>query len=1263
MNDQRHSRANRFSCRFTAFVLGVLVALSASPAASDVPIQQRPLSLGNNVPNNLFLVPSVEWPTILSTANFNLVGNVDVYDSNADYVGYFDSGKCYRYVYAVDEPDRYFDPVGAAAAGHACSGASKQWSGNFLNWAVTQTIDPFRKVLTGGYRVRDTVTETWLEKAFAHDSLPGAPANKALPTQSWQVLPTANDWPVWTRTGGMGSLLLFGRAGTTGADTAAAFGAPKVFTPYDPSVHSLTGKIGQLDDATLYAVSVRVKVCVNSASVKPEPNCRQYGNYYKPEGLIQKYQDGLRYSLFSYLNDDAQTRDGGVMRARQKYVGPMTYDPIEGVRPNPRAEWDPVTGIQYRNPDASDSAATNTRIGTSAVINSGVINYINKFAQTTGEKPKSIDPVSELFYTAIRYAKKQGNVSAYSDMAAVNALKFTDLFPVITDWDDPQQYTCQLNAAIGIGDVNTWLDRNLPGTTTRSKEPTKPSEVENDKTIELDKAYQKLVELEAAEGVVLPPLAESFTVKVRPTDADRGNSGFLAALAYDAHTRDLRPDIPGVQTLSSYWVDVAENKVVMKRERNQYYLAAKYGGFDVPEGFDPYARTTALPETWWVARNASGAAEYVGVGDLAGAKRPQNFFLANRAETMIDSLSRAFKAAAAQPRRGAAAIVGTNGATLQEGAVVYIPTYYTDWSGELSAYNVDKQTNALSPLWQAGDRLPAPAARKIYANSNGYGVFTWARLDSEDRGNIGSEAVLDYLRGDRGNEVRNGGGLRDRGGVLGDFVNSSPLYVGKPSGTLYATSGFLGGGAAYAKYAADKALRTPVVYVGGNDGMLHGFNANTGEETYAFVPASVLKLKNALADYAKPAYRDAHRYFVDGELTVADVYTGGAWRTILVGTLGRGGKGVFALDITDPNAVQFLWEKYDTQIPELGNNLGKPVVVQTANGVWKVLLGNGPNSTGGSAQMLVIDAASGAVSAVGTGAGQDNGLSGVRPWDANRDGFYETAYAGDLKGNVWRFSGLGAGTTPTSATIFTASAGQAITAAPQVAFKPDSTETWVFFGTGRYLDRTDLGDKTVQSWYGIIDRGGTVRTDRAKLVGRAIEFEGAIKNAKGENVTVRVIAAAANGDMVGKDGWYIDLVSPGPLARGERMVVPNLFDGNRLLGITRIPVMGNPCEPGGSGFTMEIDPFSGGRLKESVFDVNGDGKIDAGDLAGGGAGGKPVSGIGNSTAPNGAVIIPGRDGNLIVNTDDAGDPRTLRTPVLGLGARRVSWREVVRDTQ
>jgi len=435
-----------------------VVAGAASGQAANTAVAQSPLTVAGNVPGNLLLVPSVEYPTLDSMAN---LGN---YDPTRAYTGYFDPGKCYKYSYSATETSRYFYPVSTTTT-RACSASSQQWSGNYLNWSATQTIDPFRKALTGGYRVKDTTTETWLEKArfdgsggsnlFPNRRIPASGSNNSQVSGA-----TPTNWTDFTyRIYQLGNRMRFTRTGDLATATVIA---------YDPSIHTASS----IDGTKVYEVSVRVKVCDSSVGV--ESNCVQYSSNGKPEGLIQKYSEKIRYSVFGYLNDSTITRDGGVLRARQKFVGEYKLEPSTNrLVANANREWDPSTGVQVLNPDASDATATSSVVG-QAISNSGVINYINKFGQMTTQNHKSYDPVSELYYAAIRYLKRQGNVPEYTSLSGTSSQKYNyaDAFPVITDWDDPMQYSCQANALLGIGDVNTHRDKDLPGSTWTTDEPT-----------------------------------------------------------------------------------------------------------------------------------------------------------------------------------------------------------------------------------------------------------------------------------------------------------------------------------------------------------------------------------------------------------------------------------------------------------------------------------------------------------------------------------------------------------------------------------------------------------------------------------------------------------------------------------------------------------------------------------------------------------------------------------------------------------------------
>lgn len=1250
----------RHVSRLAAVLIGVFSVLS-STSAPALEVAQAPLYMGRNVPGNLALVPSVEYPTIISQAN------IGPYDVNRAYMGYFDNLKCYSYIYNADESLRHFSPSSTTDS-RTCSG-NEQWSGNYLNWAATQTIDPFRLALTGGYRVRDTPTETWLEKA-RHDRNDLYP-NRVLTSGVDQATPAS--WGSFAiRIQGLGNKMYIA-PNVVDRNNNNIYLSGDNATPYDPGKHTLVqsndGAPVVMDNSgdtptqlsvPLLEVSVRVKVCDSTVGV--EANCKQYAQGWKPEGLIQEYSIRLRYSIFGYLNDSGQLRDGGVLRAQQKFVGPTLNYPDQNVSANPNLEWDPITGQLHDNPDATDASA-------SGVTHSGVINYLNRFGQMTTAQHKSLDPVSELYYTAVRYFKNLGNVPEYSNNATDT---HKDGFPVITSWNDPIRYSCQANVILGIGDVYTHRDKNLPGATPADGEPGKPSAVSSDESVDVVAATQKVFELEGWNTA----LANPFT--------GRANSAYIAGLAYDSHTRDIRPDsaaspqTQGKQTLSTYWVDVRENQFLEPRERNQYWLAAKYGGFRVPNDYNPYTRTESLPQSWWHRSD-----DYLVSGLNGGTTttvntypRPDNFYVAGEADKMVLGLRSAFESIIKEII-GSSGSFAANTTKLETGAMTYQSQFYGGtWRGDLLAYRVDVENKTLvePARWSAAELLDtrpweaaATGTRNIRYNSGSVGynapppVFT-GDLSSAHPGL--SAAVVDYLRGDRSREGTGAGQLRVRQSVLGDIINSQPVFVGSPNPNLYYGASFAGA-TSYGTYANARATRAPVIYVGANDGMLHGFNATDsavgGRETFAFVPRGALATENGrsrLARYTDQDYgtqTNPHKYFVDGEITVADVYTGSGWRTILVGTLGRGGRGVYALDVTDPASVTFLWEKSAADIPALGNVLGRPIIAQVANGDWRVLLGNGPNSNSGTAQLVMIPISGGAATVTDLG-GIDNGLSGVNAWSTGATEFVDTVYAGDLSGALWKITNL-TSTTPSATRLFQASYagntnGQPITVTPMVSVDPSTGKTWLFFGTGRYLNLADLTNRDVQTWYGVIDSMSATpatlgRDDlEAVAVGREVD----IPNRPGYKQ--RIIAENTTLDT-GKSGWYIDLLSQGVTAEGERMIVPNFFQGTTLIGTTRIPDSRDVCNPSGRGFVMGISPFTGGRLSQSFFDLNGDGEFDNRDLVDG----VPVSGIGFPSGPNNPIFI----GDVMLTNMDNATNSTIGTNSAAMAATRISWRELILD--
>ncbi|MGP4843817.1 pilus assembly protein [Marinobacter sp. 1Y8] len=1229
------NRPGRFFHGLFAFAIALMPVQFAQAEVS-----QAPLFLGGgSVPGNLVLTPSVEYPTIQSLAN------IENYSRLTRFEGYFDPDKCYVYssknvsgnesVY-TDTKDYYFKPATAPDTSRDCTG-NAQWSGNFLNWAATQTIDPFRKVLTGGDRVVDTATETWLEKA-RHPGQSGL---------SNQVL--SGSVEVAAATPFSANKITVKIAGL-GVDMRFALndqGVDKNVERFDPS--NWNKPQTKKGEKRSYQASVRVEVCDSSW---PESNCKEYSQGWKPEGLIQQNARTIRYSVFGYLNDGSNSRDGGVLRAGQKYVGPEMLQEGDGFVDNPNKEWNPTTGVLVKNPNPADASSTPGN-----VVKSGVINYLNEFGQLNENNQKALDPVSELYYAATRYLKNQGNVSSYS---ANPSTKAVDDFPVISSWSDPVAYECQPNVILGIGDVNTHDDNNLPGATYRGDEPALPAAVSADSTINVTTATNKVGSL---EGLGNGLGGSQFT--------GRQNSAHIAGLAYDNHTVDMRPDLAGKQTASTHWVDVLENQSLSSKSNNQYYLAAKYGGFDVPDEYDAYAQTTALPEALW------SDGDTVSWGGTSFT-RPRNFYIAGKASLMIDSLRAAFSNISAELSSSAASVAASSTSLETDTAVFQASFDSTHWSGDVLSYGIETDgTIDENYSWSAAAKLDAVtnvSTRNILTSqplsSNGTVAnellsstannFTWNELSSDQQDVLrqtssngtlvtvsrGQER-LGFLRGNRSLEITSADQsqpFRQRNSRLGDIINSNPQYVFKED-YGYQSLSKLTAYASIDEYSdfrttTDYGNRIPVVLVGANDGMLHAFDAQTagataGSELFSYVPASIY---SNLWKLTSPDYE--HQYYVDGTPRVADAWLGSTlkWRTMAVGTTGAGGKSVFALDVTNPTAMtssNFLWE---FSHPDMGYTIGQPSVVPLQNGKFGVVVTSGYDSAATNGHVWVLDAATGRPIRTFelTGSG-DLGAPLVVDLDHNRTA--DRIYVGDTEGKLWRLDieggltsawgvpdGLKDGTTPKP--LFRTGTSQPITAQLTSAFD-EKGQHMVFFGTGSFFrvgENVLQETPPIQSFYGIIDGGEPIT--RSDLLGQSILAEGTVGDQRYRVVSDNKLTAY-------NDGWYLDLAVPnedGDLQQqGERVVSRALVRGDRVIFSTLIPSE-DPCSAGGDSWLMEVNTFTGSRLDYSVFDVNGDSLFGAGDMVTIIVDGKevkvPTSGFGSSVGIFGtATIVKGIGGS------------------------------------
>jgi type IV pilus assembly protein PilY1 len=1113
-------------------------ALAAPTLLADRPIGS---SGSANVPANVMITASVEFPTAVSQAHLG------AFDPGKEYLGYWDPYKCYVY----DSARQYFDPVGFTigvtfAGGRAFKGGSRfcsgRWSGNFLNWAATQTIDTFRRTMSGGERRIDTPTETVLQKAL-HEGTGGT-----------------GNYPIKS---------LWGSANVANV-------TPYTWNELHLRVHGLIRGIrvhwnqGTVLNSTLDPGEVEMqaapRVCkdeiVNGVSLVEE-NCLRYpaGNY-KPIGLIQENAAKMRFGVMGYLNDDSQGRDGGVLRARLKSVGPQVFLPGQAPSSNANAEWDASTGVFIRNPDPADAAAT-------GVSDSGVINYLNKFGMLGTYKWH--DPVGELYYSTLRYLRNVGPVPEYS---ANLTTRMIDGFPVIRSWDDPIQYQCQKNFSVGIGDANSNVDWNLPGgqrTPGGWFEPPTPAAVAADTVMNVHTWTQDVM---TYEGLSRSAISDNL-------GCCKG-SWYAAGLAHWAKTRDIRPDLPGMQTVDTYWVDVLEWSVY--NHKNFYWLAGKYGGFTDLNG-------DGKPDSEAEWRSTRNSFVHNGVTYAL----PDNYFVAANADSMANGLRKAFASIAGKLSRNAG-LSFDGGNVTGAGVDGYLPSYNpSSWTGDLRASRVvagSDGTVSSTPAWSAQAKLEAQAAgtgwstSRVILTGNGLTTgfqavpFRAANLSASQLSSLATDPSLaaqlvSYLRGDRSQE---GVSLRTRAALLGTIVNGEPVAVTAPN-AMYSD----GMNPGYSQFKSAYANRPTMVYVGANDGMLHAFNGSTsstdgGLERWAYLPQSLLTgtpSTSGLANFASTTY--SHRYLVDGPIRVQDVDMGrtvggsseAGWRTLLVAGLGKGGRSYVGIDVTDPASMvseagaasKVLWEFTD---PDMGFSYGQASIFKTAHHGWVVAVASGYATPTGNGYIYLLNPRTGALLQkilVAPGTLTDPaGLAHLAAYVPElHDHTADAIYAGDLLGRVWRVDLTSSANPYPVARIatLTASSGgvQPITSAPEVQAAPGGGDRFVFVGTGRLLDETDITLNQQQSLYAIRD-GNRWRA--------ALTASGSIP-ATATRGTMQAVSDLAAGITLNasSSGWYYDLPNGSQGANERSLITPSAF-GGQVVFATLTP-SADPCSAAGTG--------------------------------------------------------------------------------------------------
>lgn len=783
----------------------------------------------------------------------------------------------------------------------------------------------------------------------------------------------------------------------------------------------------------------------------------------------------------------------------------------------------------------------------------------------------------------------------------------------------------------------------------------------------------------------------------RPMYDKLGSSDSLADVAMYYYQTDLRAN--GATGALGAGIDVGKDNVpgsgadnALHQHMTTFTLGLGLSGtLEYREDYlsstsGDYAEILSGTKNWPIAKADSPTA----IDDLwhAAVNGRGTYFSAQNSEKLVTGLSKALAGVSA--RTGAAASAATSTLEPVPGDnQLFIALYRTvKWDGDLQAKSIDPTTGEVSDtaVWSAQAKLDAMPSddRKIYTYDANAGdgtkrkPFTWATLNDDEKAlfmnkctnNLLSqcpdlnetarekvnqgETLVGFLRGQSSNEDQSGNTdllYRDREHVLGDMVGAQPVYIKKPTFPYLDEN--------YATFRdVTQANRAAMVYAAANDGMLHAFDATTGAERWAYIPPMVMPNLYKLAD---KNYASKHQYFVDGSPSVGDICPNAPtstcqaseWKTILVGGLNKGGKGYYALDITNPDNPKALWNFTDADDADMGLSYGNPIITKRADGTWVVALTSGYNNTSGDGKghLYLLNANTGRLllklSTTAGSSGTPSGLAKINGWvDTLNDNTVKRFYGGDLFGNVWRFDTDnlvlpdGAEATKLAELGNVGSVGvQPITTRPLLSEIETGGARYavVTVGTGRYLGDSDRNDKSQQSIYAIKDKltdvgYGRLRQDTT-FVQQTLTTNKAGTEREASNNPV---------NWNTNSGWYVDL-NPNNESPGERVNV----DMQQQLGI--LAVAGNvpeenACTVGGYAWLYFFD-FRTGSFIESDGTV---GRRLAGNSL--------VAGLRILRLDNGKTIT------LVTDTSGKSTPQS--NPERGSGgatARRVSWRELIVD--
>jgi len=779
------------------------------------------------------------------------------------------------------------------------------------------------------------------------------------------------------------------------------------------------------------------------------------------------------------------------------------------------------------------------------------------------------------------------------------------------------------------------------------------------------------------------------------------SSNSLADLAMYYWIRDIRPDFPdNVKDTIAPWQHVTLYGLSIGAEGNVVYptgldaIVAGTQDWPQPTGSE---RPDSIDDLWHAALNSRG-----------------KYFNPSNPQQLAESIVSALADFTAQSGTGAA--VGIAGAQLSATRKYgYKTSYESGWWGDVKKYELDPTTGALpvktdgnpknDPLWSAASALDAQVLgtgwdsnRRIVTINDASGAvvpFRLASLSPVQRASLNAgwsvvtptpsaQSVLDFLRGDKSNEGVGTTNFRTRAHALGDIVYSGAVPVGAPS-QPYDDAGNPG----YPAFAATGKARTPMVYVGANDGMLHAFIDSTtpdaGKEAWAYVPKALFSASNpndpsrtpsaayqlgALSYHRNSSPLFSPKFYVNATPRIWDIdfantntstppITGNDWHSILVGGLGAGGRAVYALDVTTPvtladkeadivSSKRVLWEFTDDN---LGYVYDAPTLVKTRRYGWVVLVASGYNNPGGKGILYVLNPTDGRVLRKLTTDVGDNsdpsGLSTIRAYTPSRkDPYVLQAYGGDLKGNVWRFDLSDPDETKWKVELIAKltdprGRAQPITTGIRIEIdQNNNVDRYLFVGTGMLLSDDDLSgtnpvSNVTNTLYVIKDGTRTAAGPKP-----ASPYSRSDLNAV-NGATVAGFTGTATGR-----GWYQDASDP------KQKVVTDVIADVQTVVYT---------------FSKPADDSCEGALSSTLYAR----ELNTGSSVLQSQGGDVVPSVADVGAIAGVALVQGQPGSAsAANGDIRAQVTTMKGQVFSFGVKlagtstpkhRVSWRLLSRD--